>query len=271
MGLKQLAKAVLPDGLWAALRRVRLRFTYASFRRRTVQHTYGGHPLRVCIADPLGAGWYDRDWPVMHEIELLRTRRLRVGARIFDLGAHQCVVALVMSRIVGPRGQVVAVEASSHDAAIGRLNAGLNDATNLAVLHAAMARRAGEISFDAGGATSSPGGNIGAGERVEALAVDDLTRRYGAPDLVFVDVEGYELEVLHGAGSTMAANPDWFVEVHTPYLARYSGSVDEVLAFFPEHRFERWIASDSHPAFRPFAEAGELLSDRFFLVALARS
>ena len=269
--LKDLARALLPPRLWAALRSARYRLTLATFPRRTVRHTYGGHALQVCIADPLGQGWYDHDWPAMPEIELLARHGLRPGARAFDLGAHQCVVAMVMSRIVGAQGQVVAVEVAAHDVAIGRINQQLNRTTNLELLHAAVAREAGEVRFDPGSARSIQPLASWSGPKVPAVAVDDLTKRYGPPDVVFVDVEGYELEVLRGAHHTFdEADPDWFVEVHTPYLPNYGGSVDEVLAFFPEQRYERFLASEAEQVFRPFAEARGLLEDRFFLVALAR-
>ncbi len=60
----------------------------------------------------MAEGWYDHDWvDVMNEITLLRKSRLKVGARVFDIGAHQAVVALLLSRTVGPTGEVIAVEA----------------------------------------------------------------------------------------------------------------------------------------------------------------
>lgn len=45
---------------------------------------------------------------------MLRGRRgLSKGGRIFDLGAHQGVVALMLSRYVGEQGSVLAVEADA--------------------------------------------------------------------------------------------------------------------------------------------------------------
>src|SRR5437868_6156695 len=116
--IKPLVKKVVPPWLWTRLRLLRLRRRLAGYRPRRVRHTYGGTPLEIELADPLGAAWYDRDWPALPEIELLSRHRLRPGARVFDLGAHQGVVALMLAQAVGPDGQVVAVEASPHNVAV---------------------------------------------------------------------------------------------------------------------------------------------------------
>ena len=42
--------------------------------------------------------------------------------RVFDLGAHQGVVALMLSRVVGPEGLVVAVEANSSQPRVAERN-----------------------------------------------------------------------------------------------------------------------------------------------------
>ena len=64
---------------------------------RVVRHTYAGVPLEIEIADQTAADWYDRDWArsaEFKEITLLKRHRLKPGARVFDVGAHQCIVAL---------------------------------------------------------------------------------------------------------------------------------------------------------------------------------
>src|SRR5271169_990693 len=115
--MKQLIKAMVPKPLWTQLRMLRLRYTRASYRRRRVRHTYGGYELELELVDPMGAGWYDHDWPELPEITLLKRHRLRRGARVFDIGAHQCVVAMMLAKTVGPDGSVLAVEANPENCA----------------------------------------------------------------------------------------------------------------------------------------------------------
>ena len=71
----------------AGFARRRLRALARGFAPRIVRHTYGGHDLEIRLTDPLSAGWYDNDWPVLAELRFLREHRLRPGATVYDLGA----------------------------------------------------------------------------------------------------------------------------------------------------------------------------------------
>src|SRR5262245_32903595 len=118
-------RRILPRPIWTRLRTMRARRRLNAYPRRVVRHEYGGFPFEVVITDPVGADWYDHDVPLPPEVPLLRRGRLRTGARVFDLGAHQGVVALILARIVGAGGQVVAVEAMAHNARCAEENRAL--------------------------------------------------------------------------------------------------------------------------------------------------
>jgi FkbM family methyltransferase len=231
-----------------------------------VTHTYGGHTLRVRLTDPLAEGWYDHDWGELEAVAFLRERGvLRQGATIFDLGAHQGIVALMLAREVGETGRVVAIEAEPHNARLAAANRELNAAENLTVLHAAGAASAGTISFAEGlngqidEHTST--GNV----EVAAVTIDGLAREHGTPDLVLVDVEGYEGAVLEGARETLAGGTTSFlVEVHEA-LNSYGGQAGEIVELFAG--FERYVAVEDDDPFLPLVGAPP--PGRFFLIALA--
>lgn len=270
--IKSLVKSVVPPRLWTKLRLLRIRSSVARFRPRVVRHVYGGFPLEIELADPLGQGWYDVDWPEQAEIALLAKHRLRGGATVFDLGAHQGVVALMLARIVGAGGRVVAVEANLHNAGVALRNRDRNTAPQLQVIHAAVAESPGTLLFNAGlNGQVDPGDGAWGQVEVQAITIDDLAREHGPPDVLFLDVEGFECQALRGARETLARRPDCYVEVHVGLgLETFGGSVAEVLSSFPEGEYERWIASDAEPGFVPFRDNSPLLTARFFLVALAR-
>jgi FkbM family methyltransferase len=267
-GMKELIKAVVPKPLWNRLRMLRMNHMLASYPRRRVRHNYGGYQLEVELIDPMGAGWYDRDWPELPEIALLKQHGLRPGARVFDIGAHQCVVAMMLAKTVGPQGSVLAVEASRENREAGEQNRKLNGIENCRILHAAGAAQSGKLVFNRGtnGQVDDGTGEWGQVE-VDAYSVDDLAQQFGNPDVLFIDVEGFECELLRGAQKTLAGAPDCFVEVHVNAgLEKFGGSVAQVLSLFPAG-YEFFTAMPDQP-FIPFKKDSPVLLDRFFLVAI---
>jgi FkbM family methyltransferase len=271
--LKSFARRVLPPRFWESLRVWKLRRTVSRYRRRVVRHRYGARELSIELTDPLAEGWYDGDWPWLPEIEVLRRHRLKPGARVFDLGAHQGIVAFMLADAVGESGRVVAVEASPHNFLAAMRNLELNPTPQLHFAHAAVAASPGKLLFSLGLTGQVDVGQGGWGRtEVRATTVDELSQEYGYPDVLFVDVEGFECAVLTGAGETMLRRPDAFVEVHVGHgLETYRGSVEAILEFFPTDQYELLIGSESAPEFVPLSVNSPLPRDRFFLVALARS
>ncbi len=263
--VKALARRLLPHSLYRRYRRRKVASIIAAYEPREVEHSYGAHRLRVRLADPLGEGWYDRDWQEPRALAFLRDRGvLRAGARVFDLGAHQAVIALMLARDVGEEGQVVAVEAEPHNARVALANRELNAAENLVVLHAAGAAQPGVLSF-AEGLNGQIDEHATAGNvEVPAVTVDGLAREYGAPQLVMIDVEGYEGHVLDGARAVLEAQQSAFlVELHEE-LSDFGGSAAEILARFD--RYDRWVAVEDDDEL--LALDGTPPPGRFFLVAI---
>jgi FkbM family methyltransferase len=265
---KALARRLLPHPLYRRYRQRKVASLIATYAPREVTHTYGGHTLRVRLADPLGEGWYDHDWDQPAAVTFLRERGvLGPGAKVFDLGAHQAIVALILAREVGEAGRVLAIEAEPHNARVAAANRELNSAENLTVLHAAGAASPGVVSF-AEGLNGQIDEHTGAGNvEVPAVTVDGLAREHGTPDLVLIDVEGYEGHVLDGARETLAVGScSFLVEIHEA-LVSYGGSAEEIVERFAG--FERFVAvEDDEP---PTALTGTPPPGRFFLLALAPS
>jgi FkbM family methyltransferase len=277
--LRGLAERLLPAALLERLHSWKSARDRRRYPQRTVEHSYAGRRLRVTIGSAY-AERYDRDWPALAEIDMLREGRLRGGALVFDLGASAGVIAMMLADAVGGEGRVLALEAHPGDASLARRNRDLNGLTQLEIVNAAVARASGELAF-------SPAGHVHTGSRgrprVPAWSIDDLAARHGPPDVVFIDVEGYEYEALMGAERTLRGSTDWFVEVHSHELARYgSATSDAVLACFDPSRFRLFAAADrlalvggtrlvSLTAFRPLEDCPpELVRERFFLIARSR-
>jgi FkbM family methyltransferase len=236
----------------------------------TVRRSYSGFELEIEVGDENAIAWYDVAWHEPIEVIYLRERSLRPGSRVFDLGAHQGVIALVMARIVGADGHVVALEAGPYDAQVADRNRARNAADNVVVLNAAVAATSGTLSFGFDGRVGSPKSGWPT-STVPAHSIDDLASKYGPPDVLFIDVEGYETEALKGATKTLAAGPDVFVEVHgEEALARFDSTPAEVLSYFPPESFEV-VAADPVGSEFSLLDRDAIPSERFFLIALSRA
>jgi FkbM family methyltransferase len=243
------------------------------FEARTVRHQYGPVRLSLHIGDPNGESWYDEEWPDVPELKFLPRYQTRRGATVFDLGAHQGVYALMLADAVGRRGRVVAVEANQFNVDCMKVNCRLNRVRNVTAVHAAVAEKPGTVFFGRGNnGQVDAGGRHEDSQEVPAVTIDDLTRRYGRPAMLFLDIEGYECQALQGAPATLATRPDVFTEVHVGYgLEEFGGSVDELLSFFPEQDYELYGSNEIDRYPKPFVGAGrEIANDRFYLTAIAK-
>jgi FkbM family methyltransferase len=231
MRTRQVLLRLLPASILGRLRAWRVRRMVTAYTPRVVEHTYGSGRLRVRLGDPLAAGWYDHDWADLPEIVALRGRSLGQGARVFDIGAHQGVVAMMLAREVGSSGHVVAFEPNPHNATIAKQNRELNGLTQLEIVEAAVSDRSGTVIFNQGLDGQLDDGT-GAGGRmsVASVTLDQVVQRYGSPTFVMIDVEGAECMVLKGGAHVLQSSADFAVEVHVNSgLEKLGGSVDELL------------------------------------------
>ena len=143
----------------------------------------------------------------------------------------------------------------------------LNEIPWLLPIHAAVGDRVGEMQFS-GGWNGQAGelGDYGGLITVPATTIDAMSEQYGRPDVVLVDIEGFEGRALASATATLAGPTDWSVEVHLGHgLEQAGGSAEQILAFFPSDHFERFVHSDGDQIAIPLAEASpEKLRTRFF-------
>jgi FkbM family methyltransferase len=252
----------LPEPIVRNLRFIRDQVAIRTFRPRIVKHNYGGIPLVVSLADSMSAQWYDQDRPELPEIEFLKTVRLWEGARIFDLGAHQGVVALRLARTLGFSGQVIAVEGGRRNFELAMENKRLNDADNLIILHAVVGSTDGSsISF-----SSDINGSVShSGSLVTSRSIDALALQYGAPDLVMLDIEGYECHALAGATETLETCANWCIEVHAGCgLESFGGSAEQVVRIFKDRGYSLHCYAEDEDEVHNLSTIPQ---GRFFLIA----
>jgi FkbM family methyltransferase len=217
----------------------------------------------------LARSWYDHDWTRLDEIELLSRNGLDEGALVFNFGAHQNVVAMMLAKEVGPTGKVIAIEGARHNHDIGAEHAALNGFGNIVNQHAVVADQEGEVFFSEwlnGSVSVRKDAFLTA--PVRAVTIDGLAREYGMPDAVFIDVEGYEIAALKGAKIVLASRATWFVEVHgDETLVKFGWCNRDVLPYF-DGKSQFLYRTDDDTPFVELADKTKVPQTRFFLIVI---
>lgn len=183
-------------------------------------------------------GWMGRD-----EAVLLR-RLVRPGLHVIDVGANIGLYSLLLARLVGPSGSVLAFEPEPNLFAILRENCANNNATNVTPFQCALGLTSGLTPFHRSAFNSGDNrlGNASLGHDAVEVRVerfDDL-HPDSRPDFVKIDVQGHEFAALSGMERALSANPQVQVlfEFFPAGLRRAGTAPESLLAFFRERGFE---------------------------------
>jgi len=161
---------------------------------------------------------------------------------VVDVGAHHGVYAVLLGKMVEPRGgRVLAVEPHPASFAILSRNVRLNRLER--VVHAepaALLDREGDVDLDpAGSETRLVPGRVDGGLRVRATTLASLlaAQGVGRVDLLVIDVEGAELPVLAGYPWPAGAPGRIFCEMHPYAWEAFGYGGRDVQAFLREHGY----------------------------------
>ena len=270
--IKSFAKKVLPQSIWTKLRIYKINRAVSSYTNQIVTHNYCGHELKVELKDALADGWYNKDWPNLHEIDFFKSKGiLGNGTKIFDLGAHQGVVAMVFAKECSPEGRVLAVEANEHNFMCATGNRNLNKINDLHIVHGAVSDKEDVLYFNRGLNGAVDDGSARWGQvKTNSYSIDYLLNKYFIPDIIYLDIEGYEFIALKGAKQALDLDISWFIEVHgEETISNYGGSVQEVLSHFPSDKFDLFMAEDGKE-FVPFDANNSMIKERFFFIAVKK-
>ena len=165
------------------------------------------------------------------EVVHLLFHALREGDVIVDGGANIGFFSVLMSKLVGPTGRVLAVEPDSHNVALLRRNLGLNRCDNVQVIEKALGSEPGEAllgTMPDHGLTSLfyDEKEIERPVLVEVTTLDKLLGG-GTARLIKLDIEGGELAAL--SACPIAATEMVVMEMNPECMARALVSVADVL------------------------------------------
>jgi FkbM family methyltransferase len=140
---------------------------------------------------------------------------VREGDCLWDVGAHKGFVTLAASRMVGPSGQVMAVEPAATNLRFLRRHIEWNPVENVTVIPVALSDAPGEAAF--GGRGDSIAFRLGEGpETVPMRTIEGLVSEGGLrpPSVLKLDVEGAEVAVLRGMGALLGGDQALLISTH---------------------------------------------------------
>jgi FkbM family methyltransferase len=138
------------------------------------------------------------------------------GKVVYDIGAFHGLLTIYFARLADC---VVAFEPNSGNRRRLDENIRINAYSNVIVRPYGLASKASKAQMtidplEPGTASLDTGIALGNDSEIVELRTLDDEQGLKPPDLIKIDVEGFELEVLKGAGRTLERKPDLFLEMH---------------------------------------------------------
>lgn len=192
------------------------------------------------VAGHVGDPYFDdlSSYAAQNEVLREELERLPSGSVYVDVGANLGLTSVMAARVI-PLGTLIAIEASPRNFECLRQTLKRTGISNCNAVLCAIGEKEGEIGivdseFAAGSYVSESGG-----VRVPMRTLDCLLDGLGtaAPNLIKIDVEGFELEVLRGCRKLIEDHCPRFVMEFNSYAlaANRDSSPRLVLDFIIEH------------------------------------
>jgi FkbM family methyltransferase len=177
--------------------------------------------------------------------ELFLCNYLRNGDTVVDVGANIGSLSILASRLVGSHGAVLAIEPHPQTFKWLQQNKDLNHCDNLTIANLAVGAQAIQTGISDGKSddqnTIDPESNL----KVNMVQLDQLTADLSVISLLKIDVEGYELEALRGARSTLARTECIRIESFETFQKKLGYSFRDLYDVLVDAGFEI-LRSDGH-------------------------
>jgi FkbM family methyltransferase len=216
-----------------------------AFSPSVIQREVAGEFHQFYLGSPTGKSWYGSAVDPSHEMTFMKREIIKPGWTVIECGAHHGAQTILLSRWVGDDGRVIAIEPIPENVEILRQNIELNELKNVTVVEKAIGNTNTVLSMrhiSNGSVAVNGGANT---VNVECVTIDKLCADMGLlPDLIKIDVEGFEYQIIEGCENVISAVPALFLEVHTLTLPRYGKKFDDLWDLVNPELYDIYIQSD---------------------------
>jgi FkbM family methyltransferase len=186
---------------------------------------------------------------------------IKPGMTILDIGANIGETSMAFSKLAGEKGRVFSFEPDPQTFAHLLTHLELNACTNVIPFNKGLGQKEGELFLEEG-EHNSGGNRISPdqrrGKKIAVTTLDQFLKENGVEkiDFIKIDVEGYEYNVLLGAGETITKHhPAFFIELVNDFLEDQGASSKMLVEFLTDRKYSISNANDGNPvsATTPFA------------------
>ena len=181
-------------------------------------------------------------------------KEIRKGDVIVDIGANIGYYALQEARLAGDNGRVYAIEPVPENVELLKKNIELNNYSNIEVFQLAVGAASKTdyiyISNYRNTAAMIKTQSYIDKVPVQVTTLDKFLENKPPPNLIRMDVEGYEVEIVKGMTKLLESNKPLklIVELHPPYYVTKEKRKD-FLKTLKESRFQvKWAIYEPYPA-----------------------
>lgn len=233
-----------------------------------------GEEFEFYIANEVGKEWYDPGQDPRAEMRFIRDQMVQEGNLVVECGCHHGFTTILLSKWVGPQGKIVAFDANPDNAVVALKNMELNAIKNVEICSTAVGNQTGTVHITNESNASVASAVLHGEVEVTAVRLDDFLTGH-PPDLIKIDVEGYELEVLKGLRLILdRKESNLAIEVHCDALQNYSATTNELFEFIGLEDYICWlgVGEQANEDIQPFLVNVDQIPrlSRFYLFANPR-
>jgi FkbM family methyltransferase len=218
--------------------------------------TVNGIGFNFAVTTPLAKNWYARHANIhSHEMDAIVLLGLN-DATVFECGGHHGRDCILLSKMVGDEGKVVSFEPFPENFEALQKNLEINQISNTVAVNAAVGAKPGalHIKSRSNAKVTSRGGIA-----VPVITLDEWAETNAVwPDVIKIDVEGFEFEVLRGAEKILRRTPALSVEIHCDIVGEFGAVPEDIWRLIDITKYDIWIQRNDGVAAIPLVRTTKL-------------